>query len=93
MPGAEVVWEAAVMQSEMTYIGKQQATLVQWVALRPIFEVLPGKTGYEGGGCRREEWWRQWAAYKQLWVTLEETSREERSRRRRFIIFLGGVYL
>ena len=38
-PGAEGVWEAAVTQSEMTYIGIQQATVAQWVALRPIFEV------------------------------------------------------
>ena len=33
----------------MNYIGIRQATVVQWVALRLIFEVYAGKKGYEGG--------------------------------------------
>ena len=43
----------------MTYIDTQHAIVAQWVALRPIFEVCTGKTGYEGGGCRRDAWWYQ----------------------------------
>ena len=38
-PGAELVREAAGTQSEMTYIGRRQATVSQWVMLQPIFEV------------------------------------------------------
>ena len=41
-PGLEVVQEAAVTQSDMTYIGIRHATVVQWVDLRPIFEVYKG---------------------------------------------------
>ena len=39
MPGMEGVREAVVMQSVRTYIGRRQATVDQWVALRPLFEV------------------------------------------------------
>ena len=38
-PVSEVVREAAVMQSEMTYIWRRQETVAHWVALRPLFEV------------------------------------------------------
>ena len=38
-PGAEVVWETAGTHLEMTYIGRRQATEVQWVALRQLLEV------------------------------------------------------
>ena len=47
-PGAEVVWEASGTQSAMTYIGRHQATVVQWVALQPIFEVCAGDKSYRG---------------------------------------------
>ena len=47
-PGAEVVWEASGTQSAMTYIGRHQATVVQWVALRPIIEVCAGEKSYGG---------------------------------------------
>ena len=36
---AEEVREAAGTQSVTTYIGRRQGTVVQWVALRPVFEV------------------------------------------------------
>ena len=36
-PGAEGVREAAATQSDMTYIGRRQATVAQWVALHPLF--------------------------------------------------------
>ena len=29
----ERVWEAEIMQSSMTYIGRRQATVAQWMAL------------------------------------------------------------
>ena len=38
----EVVREAAGTQSAMTYIGRRQAIVEQWVALPPIFEVCAG---------------------------------------------------
>ena len=53
-PGAEGVREAAVTQSKKTYIGRQQTTVAQWVALRPLFEVCEREKGYEGGGHRRK---------------------------------------
>ena len=40
-------------------IGRRQANLAQWVALRSIFEVCEGDKGYKGGGRKRENWWRQ----------------------------------
>ena len=33
-----------------TYIDKRKAKLVEWVALRPIFDICTKETGYEGGG-------------------------------------------
>ena len=63
------------------YIEKQQATVAQWVALHPLFEVCARETGYEGGGRRRKVWWRQEATEKQLQDTLEE-SQEVKIRRR-----------
>ena len=38
-PRSEIVREAAVIQSAMTYIGTRQVTVAQWVELWPIFEV------------------------------------------------------
>ena len=45
--------------------------MAEWVALRPILEVCNRETGYKGGGRRRETWWRQTAAIKQLSATLK----------------------
>ena len=65
--------EAAGTQSGMTYIGRLQATGAQGVVLRPIFVVCASETVYEeGGGCRREAWWRQGASDNQLWSNLED---------------------
>ena len=63
-PGAEEVREVAQTQSAMTYIGRRQATVAQWVALRPLFGVFAREKGYEEGGSRREAWWRQEATEK-----------------------------
>ena len=38
-PRAERVWEAEIMQSSMTYIGRRQATVAQWVEIRPLLEI------------------------------------------------------
>ena len=55
-----------------TYTDKQQETVVYWVALRPIIDICNRETGYQGGGRRRELWWRQTAAQNQLIATLED---------------------
>ena len=58
MPGAEGVWESAVTQSDMTYIGRRKATVEKWATLSPLVKVCTWETGYEGGGGRRREaWW------------------------------------
>ena len=59
MPGSEVIQEAAGTQSARIYIERRKATVAQWVPLRPLFEVCARETGYEGGGRRRNFWWRQ----------------------------------
>ena len=45
-------------QSAGIYIEQRQATVAQWVALRPLFEVCARETGYEGGrygGAKRRQ--------------------------------------
>ena len=79
-PVSEVVREAAVMQSERNYIGRQQANVDQWVAVRPIFGVFAREAGYEGVGSIREAWWRQEASEKQLRATLEDLREAKRRR-------------
>ena len=73
--------EATGLQSEMTYIGRWQVTVAQWVALRPLFEVCAREKGYGGGGRRRADWWHQEATEKQLWATLAGISQEAKRRR------------
>ena len=70
------------MQPTMTYIGRWQATVTQWVALHPLFKVFLRDKGYEGCGSRREAWWRQEAIERQLRVALERISCEAKSRSR-----------
>ena len=79
-PWAEVVRKAVGTQSAMTYIGRRQGTVAQWVALRLIFKVCARDTGYEGGDFRRDAFWRQEAAETQIRETLEEILRETRRR-------------
>ena len=79
--GAESMREAAVKQSARICIERRRATVAQWVALRPLFEVCSRETGYEGGGLRRKVWWSQDMTEKQLRTTLED-SRESKRRRR-----------
>ena len=56
----------------MTYIGRRQATVSQWVALSLIFEVFAGEKRYKGGVIRRDAWWCQEAEEKKLWATWVE---------------------
>ena len=46
----EKFFKKAVTQYLGAHIGKQQATVVEWVSLRPIMEVNNKETGYEGRG-------------------------------------------
>ena len=55
--------------------------------LRPIFKVFVGEKIYRGGVTRRELWWRQEAAERQLGETLVE-AREARSRRQQDEVFM-----
>ena len=45
-----------------------------------MIEVCDKDTGYEGGGRRRETWWRQTAARKELSATLYDISAAARER-------------
>ena len=48
---AESVLKEAGTQTLGTYIDKRQATVVEWVALRPILEIFIGRRATrEGGG-------------------------------------------
>ena len=76
----ESVWEAAVMQSAMNYIRRQQAAVTQWVVLRPIFKGCTGEKGYEGGGFWRDAWWRQEVVHRKLWEILAEVREARRKR-------------
>ena len=48
------MWEAAATQLKMTYIGRRQEDMEQWVELRE------GEKGYYGGGHRRGPNMRQY---------------------------------
>ena len=48
--GADSVLQAAGTKPLMEYTKKRQAVVIEWVALRPIFEVCVKETGYIGGG-------------------------------------------
>ena len=50
---SEKVLKEAGNQSLGAYIDKWQATVAEWVALKPILDIFDKKTGYEGGGRRR----------------------------------------
>ena len=69
---AEEVREAAGTQSDTTYIVRRQQTMENWVVLRPTFEVCAREMGYDGGGHRRNAWWRQDALDTQNRENLEE---------------------
>ena len=66
----------------MTYIGRHQSTVAQWVDLPPLFEVCTREKGYKGVGRRKETWWHQEATEKQLWATMIGILQEAKRRRR-----------
>ena len=70
-----------IIQLENPYIGRRQVTMVQWVALQPLFEVYEEYKGFKGGGRRRKAWLRQEATEKELRDALEGISREAKRRR------------
>ena len=55
-PGEEGVREEEGIHLSRISIEHHQATVAQWVALRPLFEVCAMETGYEGWGRRRKAW-------------------------------------
>ena len=65
---------------DTTYIRRRNGKVTQWVDLRPISKVYAREKGYEGGGSRRDAWWRQEVAETRLRATLEEILREARRR-------------
>ena len=54
------------------YTKRRQATVVEWVALLPIFKVCAKETGYKDRGRVRGQWCCQTAAQRQLKTTLKE---------------------
>ena len=68
------------MQTLGAYIDKRQATVAEWVLLRPILEVFYEETGYKGGKRHREPWGWQTAARKQLSAILENIFSAARAR-------------
>ena len=61
---AKKVLQGAGTQPLHTHLYRRQATVVEWVALPPIFKVCARDTGYEGWGKLQEPWWRQATAEK-----------------------------
>ena len=47
--GVEVIREAAGTKSASIYIERRQATVAQWLVLRPLFDLFTREKGYEGG--------------------------------------------
>ena len=68
----DIVLQGEGTQPLHTHIERIQATVAEWVALRPIFYVYMKEAVYEGGGKLQEMWWQQAAAGKQLRCTLED---------------------
>ena len=66
------VLKGAGTQTLGAYIDKRQVTVAEWLELRPILDIFNIETGYEGGGRRRETWWRQTADRKHMRSMLEE---------------------
>ena len=64
------------------YIERREATVAEWFAPRPVFEVCTEETRFEGGGREREQWWRQTAVERQLKTTLEEILEASRDQQR-----------
>ena len=68
----EAVLQGVGTQMLRTYVDRLQATVAEWVATRPIFDVCERYTGYGGGGRLWLPWCRQRAAEDQLRVMVED---------------------
>ena len=79
---AKKIFQGAGTQTFQAYVGRIQATVAEWVYLRPIFGVCARDTSYDGGGRLQVPRWRQAAAEKQLKVAVEAISEAARVRRR-----------
>ena len=66
----KIVLQGVGTQPLKTYVDRRQAAVVEWVALRNIFDVCARETGYEGGDRLQILWWRQAELHKQLKVTV-----------------------
>ena len=75
--------QGAGTQPLQTYLDRRQATVAEWVALRPTFNVYARETSYKGGGKLQDPWWRKAAAEKHLTVTLKEILEAARERRQK----------
>ena len=64
MTAEKVINKGAGTQTLGTYIDRRQATVAEWVALRPILDIYDRDKVYEGGGRHHEPWRRQTAARK-----------------------------
>ena len=61
---------------------RQQATVTEWVDLRPIFDFCVRDTGYEGERILWVPWWMQDSEENQLKVEVEAILEAARVRRR-----------
>ena len=57
--------------------------IAEWVSLRPIFKVSEKKTGFEGRGRTRGQWWCQTSVEQHLKTTLKDILEAARDRRQR----------
>ena len=67
------------------------ATVAEWVAQWPIFDVFTRETGYERGTRLWMLWWSQEAADNQLKVTVEAISKDARVLQQQKSRRLGGI--
>ena len=67
------------MQTSGKYINRQNTTVLEWMALWPIYEVCEKDTGYDGRGGRCEPWWRQTVPMEQMRATIESISSAARA--------------
>ena len=68
---AEKVLQAAGTKHIWGYINRRQATVAEWVVLRPIFEVFEKEIRYEGGGRLRNHWYHQTASEQKMKTTIK----------------------
>ena len=79
--GALIYLKETGMNTLGDYINRWQTTVVEWVALRPIYEVFEKEMGYNGEGRRGDLWWRQTVPRAQLRATIEIIFTAARARR------------